>query len=39
MGNPDFEVNRFSEEYMIRHPHLKKQLQKEKEEHEKQLER
>lgn len=28
--NPDFEVNRFSDDYMLRHPHLKKQLQKEK---------
>jgi ribosome biogenesis protein ENP2 len=37
--NPDFEINRFSEDYMIRHPHLKKQLEKEKVEHTKQLEK
>jgi hypothetical protein len=26
--DPDYEINRFSEDYMLRHPHLKKQLQK-----------
>lgn len=30
MAHPDFEVNRFSEEYMLRHPHLRKQLEREK---------
>lgn len=30
MKGTDFEVNRFSEDYMLRHPHLKKQLLKEK---------
>ncbi len=30
-SNPDFEINRLSEDYMIRHPHLKKDLMKEKE--------
>jgi len=36
-NNPDYEVNRFSEDYMLRHPHLKKQLEKEKIEYTKQL--
>lgn len=29
-SDPDFEINRLSEDYMIRHPHLKKELMKEK---------
>lgn len=28
--NPDFQINRLSEDYMIRHPHMKKELLKEK---------
>lgn len=28
--NPEFEVNKFSEDYMVRHPQMKKQLEKEK---------
>ena len=39
MTNSDFEINKFSEEYMLRHPHLKKQLMKQKVEHQKQLEK
>ena len=30
--NPDFEINQISDDYMIRHPHLKKHLMKKKEE-------
>lgn len=39
MNDPDFQINKYSEDYMLRHPHLKKQLQKEKLEQEKQLEK
>lgn len=37
--NPDFEINRFSEDYMLRHPHLKRQLLKEKDQHQRQLQK
>ena len=37
MAHPDFEVNRHSEEYMIRHPHLRKQLEREKQQNEENL--
>lgn len=37
--NPEFEVDKHSESYILRHPHMKKQLLKEKKEEEDRLER
>lgn len=38
-NNPDFAIDRYSESYILRHPHLKKQLIKEKQQEEEKLER
>ena len=39
MDNPEFNVDKFSDAYIMRHPHMKKQLMKEKQIEEERLEK
>lgn len=37
--NPEFNIDKYSESYILRHPHMKRQLLKEKQQEEERLEK